>query len=226
MRIFLALFLPALLFLSACGPASPTPVPASLTVEYSFATASWLADLYTCAGTTDLVAEQRAADAFDPQADLTLRLGVPAGLNTPAYQVGNEDLLVVVNKVTPVVSLTVEQAAGLFSGRITDWSGIDPGKTGKVQPWVFASGEDVEQLFEQAVLGGSPVSSQARLASTPDEMSRAVAADPNAIGLLPRHWKAGNVTAVLTAAAFPILALTPAQPAAGVAALVTCLQSK
>jgi len=215
-----------LVFLAACSPGSPTPVAASLSVDYTFATASWLADLYTCAGKIDLVSEQRAADSFDPQANLALRLGAPSGLSTPSYQIGSEDLLVVVNKVTPVTSLTTEQAAGLFSGRITDWGQIDPGKSGAVQPWVFPAGEDVEQLFEQAVLGGTPVSSQARLASTPDEMSQAIAADPNAVGILPRHWKAGDVTAVLTAASVPVLALTPAQPDPGVAGLIACLQSK
>jgi hypothetical protein len=226
MNKFLVLLVLPLLVLTACGPGSPTPVPAALTVDYSFATASWLADLYTCAGTSALVADQRAADAFDPQASLTLRLGLPAGQNAAAYQVGSEDLLVVVNKAAPVTSLTVDQVVGLFSGRITDWSQIDLGKAGQVQPWVFASGEDVEQLFEQAILGGSPLSTQARLASTPDEMSQAVAADPNAIGILPRHWKAGNVTSVLTAASAPVLVLTPAQPQPTVAALIACLQSK
>jgi len=226
MKGILPLVLLVTLGLSACGSGSPTPVASALTVDYSFAAASWENDLAACSASTPLVSELRAADTFDPSADLSLRLGTPNGLNTPAYQVGTETILVVVGRSAGLGPLTLQQAADLFSGRVTDWAQLQPGKAGTVQPWVFPAGEDVEQLFEAAVLGGAPVSSQARLANTPDEMSAALASDPNAIGLLPGHWKTGNLTTLLTAASVPVLALTPAQPKAGVNALIACLQTK
>ena len=210
--------------LASCSPAKPGATPVPITDQYSFAAQPWLADAYNCAGGNPILAEQRSAGYSDQQVDLSIRIGEPPVLSKPAYRIGTEQILVVVNRVTSITSLTEKQVKGLFSGQITDWSQIDPGKSGSVQVWVFPTGEDVQQIFEDTVLGGTPVTSLARLANTPDEMSRAVADDQNAIGLLPQHWKAGNVTNVFAAASVPVLAITSAQPPASVLRMVICLQ--
>jgi hypothetical protein len=91
--------------------------------------------------------------------------------------------------------------------------------------WVFAEGEDVQGVFA-STLGGNPVVSTARLATSPDEMSTAVASDQNAIGVLSRYWKAGNVTEVFTAASAPVLAITLTEPREAVSQLIACLQQQ
>ncbi len=162
---------------------------------------------------------------FDPaSADIVFRLGQPSHLTTPSFQVDTEDILVVVNRIHAFNNLTAEQVKGLFAGRISTWSLIDPSKPDAVQVWVYPSGEDVEQAFEQITLGGSPVTSNARLAASPDEMSQAIANDENAIGLMPRHLKMGNISDVFVAATVPVLAITPSEPHGVVADLLTCLQ--
>lgn len=213
----------SLIVLSACSHVTPTAVPASISVQYTAASAPWLADLYDCAGSNLITAEPRWTDFIDLKTDIVIRLGEPGQLTTPAYQIGTEEILVVLNKVTPITSLSATQVKELFTGQTTEWSQIDPGKSGSVQVWIFASSEDMEQAFERAVLGGTPVTSLARLANTPDEMSQAVAADRNAIGILPRHWKMGNVTTVYSAVSVPVLAITPAEPAGAVRQILACL---
>jgi hypothetical protein len=220
------LLLALLLLLTACTPkATPTP-EANLTVQYSFSVTSWLEPLYNCAGGTVVDARLRSAQFQDFDAvQLDLRLGQPDGLPYPAYQIGSEELLVVVNTQNPVGSLSAAQVAGLFTGQTASWKDLN-GMAGQVQPWVFPASEDVEQLFERTVLGGAPVSSGARLANTPDELAQAVAADVNAVGILPGHWKAGNVAEVYTVGSFPVLAVLPQPPTGDLAAILVCLQKK
>jgi hypothetical protein len=212
-----------LAILAACTPATPTVEPQTITVQYTAAAQPWLSDLYACAGKNILVAQPRPADYFDPHADLALRVGQPAVLTTPAYRIGMEDVLVVVNRAAPVASLTAAQVEELFSGRVTDWNQVSAGTSGKVQIWVLPSGDDVEEIFEATVLNGTPVTSLARLANSPDEMIRAIASDENAVGVLPVRGKPGDVTSVFTAASVPVLAITPTKPTGASLQILACL---
>ena len=161
-----------------------------------------------------------------PQAfDLTIRIGQPDNLASPAYQIGEEDILVIVNPQNPVKVLTVEQMRGLFTGQTSNWQGVG-GSNATVQVWVYSPGEDIQQIFDTAALGGSRISSNARLATSPDEMAKAIAADVNAVGILTRHWKGSNVTDAFTAVTAPVLALTKAEPQGTVQDLIACLQNR
>lgn len=215
------IFLAILLLLAACAPApaTPTPTPVVVKVYATMATQAWQAELFTCA-------EQRSVVLVvsDPaSADISLRIGEPHNLSMPAFQLGWEEIVVVVNRVHPFNQLNTDQVTQLFTGEISDWSQIDATKTGKVDVWVFAQGEDVQQVFSQT-LGGKAIVSTARLATSPDEMALAVAGDPNAIGILSRHWKMGNVSDIYVAASAPVLAITPVEPQGAVKDLLACLQ--
>jgi hypothetical protein len=224
MKLISAFLIFACLLLPSCNSTPPTVTAGSITVQYTAAAAPWLAGLYDCAGANLVTAEQRAAVFLDPQSvDLAIRIGQSVNLTAPAYQIGSEDILVILNPQNPIKALTVEQVRGLFSGQILNWQEIN-GSDAPVQVWVFFSGEDVWQIFEQTVLGGSLVTSMAQLAASPDEMAQAVASDFNAVGILTRHMKAGNVTAVYTVATVPVLAFAPAKPQGAVQDLLACLQ--
>jgi PBP superfamily domain len=226
-RIFAILIL-ACSLLSSCFSATPNATPTfaqeTIAVQYTAAAVPWLAGLYSCAGVNVVIAEQRAADLLDPQAiDLAIRIGQPASLTSPAYQIGSEDILVIVNPQNPIRALDAEQVRGLFDGQVLNWQEFN-GSDAPVQVWVFSSGEDVQQIFEQTILDGSQVTSTARLAVGPDEMAQAIAGDVNAIGILTRHWKSGDVLAVTTVATEPVLAITRDKPVGAVQELLACLQ--
>ena len=175
--------------------------------------------MFKCAGQQSVVLTLN-----DPgSADVTLRMGEPQNLSMPAFQLGYEEVLVVVNKSHSFQQLRTEQVSELFTGAITDWSQITPTETGTVQVWVFPEGDDTQQVFA-TTLAGKPVISNARLAASPEEMSRAIANDPNAIGILSRRWKTENLMDVYVAASAPILAITPSEPQGMLKNLLACLQ--
>jgi hypothetical protein len=223
-RSFIILIL-AIILLTACNPASPGATPETISVEYTAASTPWLADVNKCAGGNVINAEQRSVDFQDPQSfDLTIRIGQPAISSFPAYQIGSEEIIVIMNPQNTVKGLTAEQVKILFTGQKSNWQGAGGSNAG-VQVWVYSPGEDVQQIFEAVALGGSPVTSMARLATSPDEMAQAIAGDVNAVGILTRRWKGDNISEAFTTATVPVLALTKSDPLPAIKSLIACLQN-
>jgi hypothetical protein len=211
------------LLLSSCSPATPTAAPEPITVQYSAAAQPWLSAVYDCAGKTPIFANQRAVQYFDPSADIAIRLGEPEQLRTPAFEIGIEEILVIVHPQNHVTEIGVTEVRELFTGRIRNWSQLG-GPDASVRVWIYAPGEDIQRIFEAAVMQGGTVTSLAQLATSPDEMYQAIADDVNAIGILPRSWKVENVQEVYVAATVPVLAIIPSEEQGVTADLLACLQ--
>lgn len=198
-------------FTVACAPAATqTPVPQILDVYATPAAQPWLVDVFTCVppGTAIRVADSPA------EADLSLRIGEPDVLAKPAYQIATEEVMVVTHRQSPVQNLSVEEVRALFAGQ-TDLP---------VQVWVYAEGEDVQRVFEQAVMQGRSVTSFARLAASPQQMSDVLINEANTLGILPTRWKAGDARFVYTIPDVPVLALLEQEPQGAIQAMIACLQ--
>lgn len=196
--------------ISSCSTPAPPPTPQVVSVYSTSAAAPWLSPLYDCAGTSTVIS--RVDDSSS--ADIALRMGEPKVLTSSAYQIDSEDILIVTHRQSPVQNLTLESARALFAGH------GDP----SVQVWVYASEEDVQQVFDQFVMAGLNVTSSARVALTPQQMSDTLVNESNAIGILPRHWKAGDDREVFTVTTVPVLALTNSAPQGVIKELIACLQ--
>ena len=206
----ISLFLLSSLLLVSCSPSTPPATPQLVTVYSTFAAEPWLFDLYNCSPPTTVLS--RVDDPLSAQ--IILRVGEPAFLDSPAYQIDTEDILIVTQRQSPVQNLTLEEAQLLFTGQ------GDP----SVQIWVYASGEDVQDVFDQAVMSGRRVPPSARIAVHPQHMSDTLVNEPNTLGILPRHWKVGDSREVFTVGTVPVLAITTAEPEGVVKELLACLQ--
>ena len=199
-----------LLFLTSCSTPTPTPELQIVDVYATSAAQPWLGDVYDCAPDGTLI---RLIN--DPlSADISLRIGEPDFWPVAAFQIDTEELLIVTHRQSPVQNLTVEQVRELFAGQ------GDP----SVQVWVYAEGEDVQRVFEQAVMQGRSVTSSARLATGPQHMSDTLNNEPNTVGILPRHWKAGDSRPVYTIPDVPVLALVKEEPQGAIQGIIVCLQ--
>ncbi|HET9911553.1 MAG TPA: hypothetical protein VFQ13_06675 [Anaerolineales bacterium] len=203
-------FLLSSLLLFSCSPGTPLATPQLVTVYSTSAAQPWLSLLYDCAGSS--VVLSRVAE--EASADIVLRVGEREFLDTPAYQIDTEEILIVTHRQSPVQNLTIEEARTLFAGQ------GDP----SVQVWVYASGEDVQEVFDQVVMAGRSVSASARLAVNPQQMSDTLVNESSAVGILPRHWKVGDVREVYVVATVPVLALTNSEPQGVIQELIACLQ--
>lgn len=194
----------------SCSTTSTPATPQLVSVYSTFAAEPWLSPLYDCAGT--LVVLSRVDDAAS--AAIALRVGEPKVLTSSAYQIDSEDILIVTNRQSPVQNLTLEGARALFAGQ------GDP----SVQVWVYSSGADVQEVFDQAVMAGSSVTPSARVAVTPQQMSDTLVKESNTVGILPRHWKVGDDREVYSVGTVPVLAITPTEPQGVIKELIGCLQ--
>ena len=143
-----------------------------------------------------------------------MRVGEPEFLDLPAFQIDTAEILIVTHRQSPVQNLTLEEARALFAGQ------GDP----SVQVWVYAPGEDVQQAFDRVMMTGARVTPSARVAVHPQQMSHTLVNESNSVGILPRHWKVGNVREVFTVATVPVLAITKVEPQGEIQELLACLQ--
>lgn len=210
LRAFLFSLVFLILFASSCSTESPQPAHQVVTVYSTAAATPWLNDIYTCAESFAVISR-----VDDPSAaDIILRVGEPNFLTSPAYQIDEEEILIVTHRQSPVQNLTLDEAQNLFAGL------GDP----SVQVWVYASGEDMADVFDQFVMEGRSVSSSSNVAVTPQQMSDVLNGESTAIGILPRHWKAGDVREVYSVAMAPVLAITQNEPQGAINQIIGCLQ--
>ena len=66
--------------------------------------------------------------------------------------------------------------------------------------------------------------SSALIAVNPQQMSDTLVNQSNTVGILPRHWKAGDSREVFAVATVPVLALTESEPQGVILDLISCLQ--
>lgn len=195
--------------ISSCSTSTPPATPEVVSVYSTAAAEPWLHELYDCAGTSVVLSRLDNPSA----AQITLRIGQPKTLQF-AYQIETEEILVVTNRQSPLNNLTLEGARALFLGQ------GDP----SVQVWVYSSGTDLDDVFEDLLLQGRTVTPSARIAANTQQMSDTLVNQPNTVGILPRHWKAGDSREVYSIATVPVLAMTPKEPQAAVKELIACLQ--
>jgi hypothetical protein len=204
--------------LSACGAPTSQATPQLVKVYVTSAASSRLTDLYNCSSPSTAIL------LSDPQtADITLRLGPPDSLSSPAFQVGTDDVAVIVQSQYNIDALTVDQVHSIFLGQVTNWKDVG-GSDLPIQVWTYAQGEDIQQIFEQRVMNNQPVTSLARLAVSAQNMSDSVATNAGSIGFMPRSLETANVRDVYKVASEPLLAITKSQPQGEVNDLIACLQ--
>jgi hypothetical protein len=196
--------------LFSCSPTTSPATPQLITVYSTSAAQPWLSPLYECAGTSAAIS--RVDDSNT--ADIVLRVGEPGFLNLPAYQIDTEEILIVTHRQSPIQNLNLEGVRALFMGQ------GDP----SVQVLVYASGEDVQDVFDQVVMDDRNVTFSARIAPNPQLMSDMLVNESNTVGILPGHWKVGDSREVFTVATVPVLAITQVEPQGVLQDLISCLQ--
>lgn len=225
------LFLSSLTFLalllSSCSTETPQPTPEVVSVFSTSAATPWLSEMYACA---DGIAVISRAD--DPSAaDISLRVGEPEFLAGFAFQIDEENVIVIMNNARPPV-VSLEQIRGMFTGVITNlnqitpaWGEVHSDLSGEVHVWVYPPDDDVQQAFEQLVLEGRPITPSASLAITPQDMFTAVRNDRSAVGILLQQWNPNyEVFEQAVVGVVPVLAITQSEPQGAVNQLIGCLQ--
>lgn len=222
-----------LVFLTACTSPSTPPAPHLIKIQHTSSTQAWLPELFSCESKADVAIsiETRAADFFDSSSQLSMRLGEPDEISThAAYEIGTEEIVVVIHPENPLQSLTLSDLRAIFSGEIQNWADLG-GDDIPIQAWTFSPGEDIRKIFDSIVMLQQPISSQARLAVSADSMVAGVGFDPGAIGFLPHSLVNADIHIAYiedmpSSIIAPVLVLTSPDADQTAITLVSCMQNK
>lgn len=196
-----------------CSTSTPPTTPQLITVYSTAAAQPWLPQLYECAGSFAVIS--RVDDAST--ADIVLRVGEPPFLDSPAYQIDQEEIWVVTHRESSIPSMNLEAVQTLFAG-----PGASP-----TQVWVYGPDEDVQQVFDQYVMKGRNVAASAYVAASPEHMLKVLESERQAIGILPLTWsmRMAGSGGVYHVATVPVLAITDSEPQGVLQELLACLQN-
>jgi hypothetical protein len=156
--------------------------------------------------------------------DLVIQLGEPSELPPVAAQIASEQISVALDPKNDL-DLDRELLAAIFSGRADDWADLG-GEPGAIQLWVGPKEDEARTAFESAVLRGAAVFGGAHLATDLTAILEAVAADPNAAGIVPAALADDSVELNAADIELPVLALAATEPAGAARDLLSCLQSE
>lgn len=224
-KFFLVLLLG---LLSACKPlvtSTPPPAPQPIRVAYSATLLPWVEILHQCARENPeiglITQETSAADLEFSTADLTLWFGEPPqGIPGYAARLGTDKIVIIAGADVAQRDLSSDQLQGLYTESESAY-----------QVWSYPEGNELRNIFDHTVLGAITLSPAARLAPNPSAMMEAVAADPLAIGYVPKSWVSEAVQIISIErglqAAFehPILSLPNTEPTGNLRTYLVCLQN-
>lgn len=156
--------------------------------------------------------------------DLVLHLTQELEAFPFVLQLGQEDLYLISHPTNSTLTLSEADLAAIFSGQTTSWSALG-GDDGEISLWAPTASDESHIFLEARILNGLPLSSNARLASSPEQMLSAIRNDEQAIGILPGAWLDSSVHSIVLGEGLPLLLSSPTQFEGPLQKLAACLQS-
>lgn len=126
-------------------------------------------------GTTDLANASRAIK------DKEIEKAKSAGYYPEEFAVAIDSLAVVVHKDNPVKELTMKQLAGIYLGKINDWSEVG-GQPGTIIRYSRESSSGTYQFFKENILKNGDFAADSQTMPGTSAITNAVIKDPQAIG--------------------------------------------
>ncbi len=151
-------------------------------------------------------------------------------LTEVVYQIGESELVFIVNPDLPIETITAEQLTAIFNGEMVDWVeyAITSSYMGKIQRWGYMEDTEIMQAV-LAMLALQNPSSQWLVAPTPADIVDRVAQDQNAIGVVPLFAVTDEVRVLqitgLDSPSIPILAIWNDEPSETEENWLLCVQA-
>ncbi len=225
------LSLTSLLFLAACSGAESTE-SSERAYRFALSPSALPANqaLGLCASQSLGVNESYRIESLFPsqmdptEKDLIIHLAPPLEAFPASAQIGTESLFLITHTNNPIGKLNLQQLRAIFSGESKDWAQLGF-EAGPIQLWVPTQTDEARVYLEQEILGGAPISSNAKLSASPERMLNAVREDPQAIGVLPGAWLDNSVESSILTWPLPLLISSGAELSGSLQRITACLQS-
>src|SRR5262245_33807079 len=101
----IGLILHSALLIASCSTSTPQTTPQLVSVYSTSAATPWLEPLYACAEPFAVISR-----VDDPKAaEIVLQIGEPEFLSSFAYQIDEEEILIVTHRQSPIQNLTLDE---------------------------------------------------------------------------------------------------------------------
>jgi phosphate transport system substrate-binding protein len=139
---------------------------------------------FQCLGEHTCDIAMAAREVHDAEAATLIEKGI-GDLRLPGNEhvIALDGIAVIVNRGNPVRGLDRTQLDAVFSGGVTDWSGVG-GTAGPIALVAHEPGAGTLDAFDAMVLGGHPLAPSARRMPDNAAIADAVTVDVNAIGFV------------------------------------------
>jgi hypothetical protein len=203
-----------------------------------------------CANAIDikgLVTQESSTASLDLVTnDLVIRWGAPESLAEPAYQIGSENLAIIVNTENPLDGLSSSVIRKLFNGQFATWGdlydacpdcfieGYDKAINGStISLGFYPKDEDIQIAFIKTIMNEQPLDNAvATLIPDPQAMTEFIQQNETAIGFLPASELGEGMKQIsltdLDASLVeqPILAIVKTPPEGKLREFLLCVQNK
>jgi phosphate transport system substrate-binding protein len=107
------------------------------------------------------------------------------------HVLGLDGIAIIVNRSNGVAALTKEQIAGIFTGKIKDWSDVG-GTGGPIRTYALDNRSGTYDTFKTLVLGSGELTADTARLEAGQALSEKVAGDPSGIGFVGLPYIAGS----------------------------------
>jgi len=193
-------------------------------------------------GALDMLFLQKAASSSSDLADdIFIAYGEIQNLADSVFQIGSDTLALAAHPSSPLEYASEDLTSQIFSAKLKTWADvqenceecfISPAPSGRITLYIYPSETRLRQAVIEILSAGSHIASTAFIAPGAKQVRESLAADPAALGFLPRRWLDSSVKEVqLTGVAeaspqIPILAYTAHHFDDTLANWLVCVQNR
>jgi hypothetical protein len=226
--------------LTACTPALATlpSAPAETIIQHTPALRYLETDIQNCSlknTPLPVLVNEYTIDRMNAQsADISLMYNNPIDPALPAYQVGQDKLVVIVNPQNQISSMSLIALQGILQNFFTRWEDVDPGQgkeiPGDIEVLVYPRNDEIQKIVETRFNGNKIVGFRTSTVDEPGAVHEAVSKNPGAIGIIPGAYLSDKVKVVgindlaPNDTAITIIAQTRSQPGELQATMINCLE--
>lgn len=238
MKLFSLLVL--FLITASCTPSLPAlpPAPAEMVIQHTPALRIIQTSIQECSlqkAPFPVLVNEYSIDRMNPQiADISLSYVNPIDLALPAFQVGTDELVVIVHPLNNTPGIALTELQGILQGFITEWVLINPSfqqnGSSPIVVYGYPGNDELMQVIKTRLNNDKGLLTNGVIIDTPQTIVENVATDPNGIAVIPRAYLADTVREISLEdmddwiTQIPIIAQTRSELTETQAVMIHCLQ--
>jgi len=170
-----------------------------------------------------------------------LSFGAPQATYNHAFLITDEPIELVVNLKNPIVKITNNMLADIFSGKFSTWSQVQESceecfaglitlSNDFIEGWIFPTSSAISEIVAEKYMEDRPFSTFLKITSSSKIIRQEISSNSSAIGFMPESWIDSSIKRMEIESAnaedigLPIIALFQEEPDETYRQIILCVQ--